>query len=112
MRHLRCTKPDIDFFKDAEFSSFRSSLDAEMKRLQSKGLGSSHKQAEPLTVQEEQLWENNILGDHSPESLLNTIIFMNGLYFALPWITKYPWPYGVVMNTDNYTPQALPDSGC
>ena len=84
MRHLRCTKPDIDFFKDAEFSSFRSSLDAEMKRLQSKGLGSNHKQAEPLTVQEEeQLWEKNILGDHSPESLLNTIIFMNGLYFAL-----------------------------
>ena len=84
MRHLRCTKPDIDFFKDAEFSSFRSSLDAEMKRLQSKGLGSNHKQAESLTVQEEeQLWEKNILGDHSPESLLNTIIFMNGLYFAL-----------------------------
>ena len=84
MRHLRCTKPDIDFFKDAEFSSFRSSLDGEMKRLQSRGLGSNHKQAEALTVQEEeQLWEENILGDHSPESLLNTIIFMNGLYFAL-----------------------------
>lgn len=35
MHHLRCTKPDIDIFKDGEFSSFRSSLDAEMKQLQS-----------------------------------------------------------------------------
>ena len=59
-------------------------LDVEMKWLQFKGLGSNHKQAEPLTVQEE-LWEKKktILGDNSPESLLNTIIFMNGLYFAL-----------------------------
>jgi len=45
--------------------------------------GRIHEQAEPLTVQEEELWEKTILGDHSPESLLNTIIFMNGLYFAL-----------------------------
>ena len=25
----------------------------------------------------------NILGDHSPETLLNTMVYMNGLYFAL-----------------------------
>ena len=24
-----------------------------------------------------------VLGEHNPESLLNTIIYMNGLYFAL-----------------------------
>ena len=74
----------IDFFKDAEFAGFRGVLDAEMKRLQTKGLGSSHKQAEPLTIEDEELlWEKKILGDHSPESLLNTMIYMNGLYFAL-----------------------------
>ena len=55
-----------------------------MKRLQSKGIGSTHKQAEMLTEEEEeQLWEKNILGDHNPQSLINTMIFMNGLYFAL-----------------------------
>ena len=85
MRHLRTTsRHEIDIFKDHEFSQFRSSLDAEMKRLQSKGVGPVHKQAEPFTTEEEELlWGNKILGDHSPEALLNTIIYMNGLYFAL-----------------------------
>ena len=35
---------------------FRASLDAEMKRLQQKGLGSQHKQAEPITEEEEDLY--------------------------------------------------------
>ena len=81
MRHIRhnCGRPEIDFFKDPEFSDFRSSLDAEMKRLQSAGVGSVKKQAEPLILEEEeQLWEKKILG-----TLLNTMMFMNGLYFAL-----------------------------
>ena len=55
-----------------------------MKRLQSMGLGSPHKQAEPLSVEEEELlWEKKILGECSPESLLKTMIFQNGLYLAL-----------------------------
>ena len=83
MRHIRhnCGRPEIDFFKDRGFSDFRSSL---MKRLQSAGIGSVKKRAEPLTMEEEeQLWEKKILGDHSPKALLNTMMFMNGLYFAL-----------------------------
>ena len=36
-------KPDIDFFKEVEFVDFRTSLDAEMKRLQAKGKGSGTK---------------------------------------------------------------------
>ena len=47
-----------------------------MKRLQSKGCGSVHRQAEPLTIEEEMLWDKKILGDHTPETLLNTMIFM------------------------------------
>ena len=68
MRHLRNeSKPDIDFFKDVEFSSFTASLNAEMKQLQSMGIGSTRRQDEPLTEEEgELLWEKNILGDHSP----------------------------------------------
>lgn len=62
-----------------------------MKRLQAKGLGSSHKQAEPLTIDEEELlWQKKLLGDHSPEVLINTIIFMNGLYFALQSGEEHP----------------------
>ena len=43
-----------------------------------------HRQAEAITEDEEELlWKEKILGDHSPQSLLNTIIYMNSLYFAL-----------------------------
>ena len=85
MRHLRQNgQPDIDFFKDSTFSEFKSTLDAEMKRLQSKGVGSKKRQAEPLTEsEEEKLWETQQLGAHSPQSLVNTIFFMCGVYFAL-----------------------------
>ena len=27
------------------------------------------------------MWEKKLLGDHSPETLLNTMVFMKGLYF-------------------------------
>ena len=67
-------QPDIDFFKDPVFGEFKSSLDAEMKRLQSKGVGSKKRQAEPLTEdEEEKLWETQQLRAHSPQSLVITI---------------------------------------
>ena len=63
--------PTLDIFKDLAFTDFRASLDAEMKRLQEKGLGSKLKQAEPITEKEEEiLWEKGELGDHTPQSLL------------------------------------------
>ncbi len=56
-----------------------------MKRLQSKGLGSKKRQAEPLSLDEEEiLWEKGLLGDKDPHTLLDTtMVFCNGLYFAL-----------------------------
>ena len=85
LRHLRANgHPTLDIFKDPEFHEFRASLDAEMRRLQKKGLGSKTKRAEPITEEEEEvLWEKGLLGEHSPKALLNTIVYTNGLYFAL-----------------------------
>ena len=76
--------PGIDFFKDEGFSQFRMVLDSEMKRLQAAGIGIIQKKAEPITFEEEEiLWEKGILGDATPQSLLDTMLYMNGLYFAL-----------------------------
>lgn len=73
MWHVRTnSNPRIDFFRDND-SSFAANLDAEMKRLQSSSLGSTRRQAEPLTKEEEEMLWKKILGDHSSQSLLNTI---------------------------------------
>ena len=42
-------------FVDSDFAKFKISLDAEMKMLRSKGTGSNTKQADVLTVEEEEL---------------------------------------------------------
>ena len=34
-------------------------------------------------MEDEVLWKQKLLGDHCPEALLNAMVYMNGLYFAL-----------------------------
>ena len=84
LRYARETNPSIDFFKDKLFASFRRTLDAEMKRLRSCGIGVTTKRAEPITPEEEEaMWKCGVLGSDSPQTLIDTIFYMCGLYFAL-----------------------------
>ena len=84
MRYLHSSgKPELDIFKDKEFAEFRTVLDSQMKRLQAAGIGSNKKKAEPITVKEEILWQKGLLGDSNPQTLVDTMLFMNGIYFAL-----------------------------
>ena len=55
-----------------------------MKDLRAKGVGARKKQAEPVTASEEELlWTKGLLGDKNPQTLLDTMVWMCGLYFAL-----------------------------
>ena len=76
-------KPQLDLFKDPESSDFRALLDAEMKRLQRDGVGAQKKQAEIVAEEENTLWDKGLLGDATPQTLLDTVIFHNGLFFAI-----------------------------
>ena len=67
-------------------AEFRSTLETEMTRFQSKRIGSRKWQAEPLTEEEERFYRAKGFWG-APEALLNTIILMNWLYFAaLNWL--------------------------
>ena len=81
MRHVRLYSPSINFYTQPEFDTFRRVL---MKRLKGKGMGVAVKRAEPIDKREEDLmWSNGVLGDSSPQSLVDTMVYMCGYYLAL-----------------------------
>ena len=60
-----------------------------MKKL--KGTGSYRpKRAEAISaVDENMLWDKNLLGDETPEQLISTMVFYIALYFSLHSGNKY-----------------------
>ena len=85
-RHLReeCNKTGLSLFDDAQFGHFRSVLDGRMKLLSREGVGILRKQAEPLSVaQEEELWEKGVFNTHTSRGLQNIVYFYNCKVFGL-----------------------------
>ena len=83
-RALRNVDHDVNFFEQFRFVNFHSVLDGELKRLNATGNYIHKKKASIITVEmEDVLWEKGLLGDHSPQVLLNTMVYMIRLFFAL-----------------------------
>lgn len=84
LRYIRETRPEINIFKSPTYDGFQKTIDSEMKRLRSTGLGVKKRQAELITTEEEnQLWEKGFLGDSTPRVLLDTMLYLSGIHFAL-----------------------------
>ena len=81
---MRSNGRQVNFLVDKQFCGLRSVLDARMKELSKVGLGINKKQADVISeLQENMLWENGQLGSESPKQLLDTLLYLFGLNFAL-----------------------------
>ena len=76
LRHIQTTQPGLNIFTDIELINFQKTLDAQMKKFKSEGIGNIRHQAEPISLEEEeQLWTTGQLGMHTPQALLDTIFY-------------------------------------
>ena len=82
--YVRELHPDFNFMKNPQLAGFHRTLNGEMKRLCSVGLGAKRRQAEPIPVSEENVpRKKGLLGCTTPRVLVDTMVFLCGLYFAL-----------------------------
>lgn len=73
----------LNVFKDSEFTHFQTVLDVACKNASSQAF-EPRKQAEVISQSEEKLmWEKGALGDSNPTLLVNTVLYLNGLHFAM-----------------------------
>ncbi|XP_046579473.1 uncharacterized protein LOC124287048 isoform X2 [Haliotis rubra] len=72
-------------FEHDEFAECRKALDAAMRERSAAGFGTSVcKHTEIISEEEGQrLWEKGILGEENPQQLLDTVLYLTGLHFAL-----------------------------
>jgi hypothetical protein len=74
----------VRFLHDDQFKAIQNTLDAIMKRGTREGLGISKRQADVISeAMEDGLWNKCLLRSGSPQLLLNTMVYLLGLHFAL-----------------------------
>ena len=82
--YLQSSQCSFKLLSDKQFVLIQNTLDNNMKMLSKAGLGSVKRQADIITIEEENtLWHQKLLGMDSPEQLLHTVFHVIGLNFAL-----------------------------
>ncbi|XP_050414113.1 uncharacterized protein LOC126828378 [Patella vulgata] len=82
--HLNNIGRLVKLLSDPIFNELRNTLDNSMKIGASKGNGLLTKQADVISIDEENImWKQGILGNSNPQTLLDTIVYLFGLNFAL-----------------------------
>lgn len=72
------------FLDDPAFLRLRNTLDNRMKDLAKVGCVAPRVQAEEIGIEKEDyLWDQGVLGDSTPRQLVNTLLYMVGVHFAL-----------------------------
>lgn len=75
---------EVKLLQDAGFISLKNTLDNRMKDLSSKGIRVERKQADMISMEDEtKMWDTGILGIDTPQKLLDTVLYLFGLHFAL-----------------------------
>ena len=72
------------FFEDDAFFDIKNTLDNCMKQLTKEGKIAPRIKAVPIScAEEEKLWMKGLLGDDNPTKLIDTLVYLLGLHFAL-----------------------------
>jgi len=91
-RFIREERPDCNIMdkEDFNFVQFVRALDACMRNLTSRGIGSHHKRADPISEDSEaKLWDTNAFSLHDGNGLLRAVYFYNCKVFGLRACDKH-----------------------
>ena len=82
--YLYLNGKSVKFLDDSDFDQLRNCLDNRMKELSRDGKVHPRNQAKVISVDEENLmWQRNVLGSDTPQKLVETLLYMFGVHFAL-----------------------------
>ncbi len=75
---------DIHLLDHLGLVKMRNTLDNRMKELSKQGIVHEQQQAQLITVEDEdKIWQTGLLGDDTPEKLLNMLLHLISVHFAL-----------------------------
>ena len=87
--YLRIKGREVSLLNDQNFREVQNALDAVMRERAKKGLGLTTKRVDIISYAQEDLWEKGLLGYQEPQPLLNSMVFLIGINFALHSVDEH-----------------------